>query len=406
MIAGRPLWAGRAVAVLGIVLLALNLRTAVAVLSPILGFISDDIPLDSIGIGLLGMLAPLSFAVSGFVAPVIARRIGLETTTMLASAAMVLGPLLRAVAPSYSVLVLGSVVALAGMGFGNILLPPIIKKYFPDRVALLTAAYVTILSVGASVPPLVAAPLAEAAGWRATVGVWALLAAGALVPWVILAAQHRRRAKQSAAGGVVPVASPALLGRMHRSRSARAITLAFAASALNAYAMFAWLPEIVIDTAGAIPAQAGALVALFGIIGLPLGLVAPALVSRVRNVGWLFVASVACFVGGYVGLLVVPGAAPWLWVLLIGSGPLVFPLCLVLINLRTRSHEGSIALSGFAQGIAYGLGALGPLLIGLLHDLTGGWAVPILFLLGTSLVILVSAATLARPTMVEDEIGL
>ena len=84
----------------------------------------------------------------------------------------------------------------------------------------------------------------------------------------------------------------------------------------------------------------------------------------------------------------------------------MFPLCLVLINLRTRSHEGSIALSGFAQGIAYGLGALGPLLIGLLHDLTGGWTVPILFLLATSLVILVSAATLAKPSMVESELGL
>ena len=161
----RPLWAGRAVAVLGIVLLAINLRTAVAVLSPILGLISDDIPLGSLGIGLLGMLAPLSFAVSGFVAPVVARRIGLESTTMLACVAMVVGPLVRAAAPSYAVLVLGSVVALAGMGFGNILLPPIIKKYFPDRVALLTAAYVTILSVSASVPPLIAAPFAEAAGW-------------------------------------------------------------------------------------------------------------------------------------------------------------------------------------------------------------------------------------------------
>ena len=406
MTAVRPLWAGRAVAVLGILLLAVNLRTAVAALSPILGFVSRDIPLDSIGIGLLGMLAPLAFAVSGFVAPVVARRVGLEATTMLACVAMVVGPLVRAVAPSYLVLVAGSVVALAGMGFGNILLPPIIKKYFPDRVALLTAAYVTILSISASVPPLIAAPLAETAGWRVTLGVWAILAAGALLPWIVIAAQHRRRTRQSAADGVVPVVSQALLGRMHSSRSARAITLAFAASAFSVYSMFAWLPEIVIDTAGATPTQAGALLALFGIIGLPIGLVVPALVSRVRNVGWLFVVAVIFFVGGYAGLLFAPTAATWLWALLIGSGPMVFPLCLVLINLRTRSHEGSIALSGFAQGIAYGLGALGPLLIGLLHDLTGGWTVPILFLLGTSLIILISAATLARPSMVEDEIGL
>ena len=398
----RPLWAGRAAAVIGIVLLALNLRTAVAVLSPILSYVSGDIPLDSIGIGLLGMLAPLAFAASGFLAPVVARRIGLQLTTVLACAAMVVGPVLRGIAPNYGVLVLGSVLALAGMGFANILLPPVIKKYFPDRVGLLTGTYVTLMSISASVPPLIAAPLAESAGWRVTIGAWAVLAVGALIPWVIVLLQHRR----SLAEGVVPVVSQALLGRMPRSRVARAIALAFAMTALNVYALFAWLPEIVIDTAGATPAQAGALVALFGIIGLPAGLIAPVLATRVKNIGWVFVAAVGSYLAGYLGLLLAPGAATWLWVLLVGSGPIVFPLCLVLINLRTRSHEGSIALSGFVQGIAYALGALGPLLIGLLHDLTGGWTVPLAFLLATTLLTLISAAMLAKPVMVEDELGL
>ena len=398
----RPLWAGRAAAVVGIVLLALNLRTAVAVLSPILSYVSGDIPLDSIGIGLLGMLAPLAFAASGFVAPVVARRTGLELATVLACAAMVVGPVLRGVAPNYPVLVLGSVLTLAGMGFANILLPPIIKKYFPDRVGLLTGTYVTLMSISASVPPLIAAPLAEAAGWRVTIGAWAVLAVGALIPWLIVLLQHRR----SVAEGAVPVVSQALLGRMPRSRVARAIALAFAVTALNVYALFAWLPEIVIDTAGATPAQAGALVALFGIIGLPAGLLAPVLATRVKNIGWVFVAAVGSYAAGYLGLLLAPGAATWLWVLLIGTGPIVFPLSLVLINLRTRSHEGSIALSGFVQGIAYALGALGPLLIGLLHDLTGGWTVPLTFLLATTLLTLISAAMLAKPLLVEDELGL
>jgi MFS transporter, CP family, cyanate transporter len=402
----RPLWAGRTAAVIGIVLLALNLRTAVAVLSPILAFVEGDIPIDSIEIGLLGMLAPLAFAASGFAAPVVARRVGLETATVLACAAMVVGPLVRSVAFSYPVLVLGSVIAMAGMGFANILLPPIIKKYFPDRIGLLTGTYVTLIAISASVPPLVAAPLAEAAGWRFTLGVWAVLAVGALVPWLLVLAQHRGRARQSAADGAVPAIPRGLLGRMPGSRIAWAIAIAFAVSALNVYGMFAWLPTILIDTADASPGQAGALVALFAVVGLPFGLLAPLLATRVRNVGWVFAAAVGCYVAGYLGLLLAPGAATWLWVVLVGTGPLVFPLCLVLINLRTRTHEGSIALSGFVQGIAYGAGALGTLFIGLLHDLTDGWAVPLLFLAGASLLTLISAVTLARPRMVEDELGL
>lgn len=405
-IAARPLWAGRAAAVIGIVLLALNLRTAVAVLSPILSYVSGDIPLDSIGIGFLGMLAPLAFAVSGFVVPVVVRRIGLELTTVLACVAMVVGPLVRATALAYPVLVLGSVIAMAGMGFANIVLPPIIKKYFPDRVGLLTGTYVTLMSISASVPPLIAAPLAEAAGWRVTLGVWAVLAAGALVPWLIVFAQHRGKTRQSAADGAIPAQPQALLGRMHKSRVARALALAFAVTAFNVYGLFAWLPEIVIDTADATPPQAGALLALFGIIGLPLGLLAPFVATRVKNVGWVLAVAVGCYVVGYAGLLLAPGSATWLWVFLVGTGPLVFPLCLVLINLRTRSHEGSIALSGFVQGIAYGIGALGPLLIGLLHDLTDGWTIPLLFLLAITLLTLISAVMLAKPRMVEDELGL
>lgn len=399
----QPVWAGRAAAVLGIVLLALNLRTAVAVLSPILSFVSHDIPLDSIGIGLLGMLAPLAFAASGFAAPVVARRAGIEAATVLACAAMVVGPLVRAVAPDYPVLVLGSVIAMAGMGFANILLPPIIKKYFPDRIALLTGTYVTLMAISASVPPLIAAPLAQAVGWRTTLGVWALLGAAALAPWLVVLAQHRGRARL-AADGAVPAMPRGLLGRMPRSRVAWAIAIAFAVSALNVYGMFAWLPEIVIATAGATPAQAGALVALFAVVGLPFGLLAPLLATRVGNVGWVLAFAVGCYVAGYLGLLLAPGALTWLWVVLVGTGPLVFPLCLVLINLRTRTHEGSIALSGFVQGIAYAAGALGTLFIGLLHDLTAGWTVPLVFLAAASLLTLVSAVLLARPRMVEDEL--
>jgi CP family cyanate transporter-like MFS transporter len=108
---------------------------------------------------------------------------------------------------------------------------------------------------------------------------------------------------------------------------------------------------------------------------------------------------------GYLGLLLAPATLTLLWVLLIGSGSILFPVCLVLINDRTRTHGGTVALSGFAQGVAYALGALGPLIVGLLHDLSGGWTVPLLFLLAVTLVTTIPAITLARPAFVEDELA-
>ena len=146
------------------------------------------------------------------------------------------------------------------------------------------------------------------------------------------------------------------------------------------------------------------LLAVTGIVSVPGALVAPLLVARLRNVGWLIAAGIASFVLGYLGLLLAPESLTLLWVLLVGSGSILFPVSLVLINVRTRSPDGTVALSGFAQGIAYALGALGPLLVGLLHDASGGWALPLLFLLGTALLATVPAITLARPTFVEDEL--
>ena len=108
---------------------------------------------------------------------------------------------------------------------------------------------------------------------------------------------------------------------------------------------------------------------------------------------------------GYLGLLFAPAPLTLLWVLLIGSGSIFFPVCLVLINSRTRTPAGTVALSGFAQGVAYALGALGPLLVGLLHDVSGGWTLPLLFLLVVALAAIIPAITLAKPSFVEDELA-
>ena len=401
-----PLWAGRSLALVGILLVALNLRTAVAAISPITGHIGEDIALSSVGLGVLGALPPIAFAVSGFVAPVIAKRIGLELAITLATVAMVAGDLARAFAGSFVQLMLGSVLALAGMGFGNILLPPAVKRYFPDRIGLVTTAYVTLLSISTAVPAILAAPVADAAGWRVSLGVWSVLAFSSLVPWIFLLLNNRKKRLAADPMGNDAVDEPeaALFRRMLRSRTAWAIALAMAVSSLNAYATFAWFPELLTDIAGVDRIGAGALLAIYGIMGLPTGLLVPVLAARMRNVGLLVQLGVLFFVTAYLGLLFIPTYATWLWVVLAGLGPILFPVCLVLINLRTRSHHTSIALSGFVQSIGYTVGATGPFIVGILHDVTTGWTVPLIFLLGTALVAAISGFMLVKPRFVEDEL--
>jgi len=396
----RPLWRGRAIALLGILLVAANLRTAVAALSPIFAEIRTEFAVSSIGVGLLGMLPPVCFALFGLIAPRFTRRLSLEAVVVIALGVMLAGHLLRAAAGSFAVLAIGSAVTFAGMGVGNVLLPPLVKRYFPDRIGLVTSLYATVMSVSTLLPPLIAVPVADAAGWHVSVGMWALVTVLAILPWLRILISHRPAHPDSDVE--VETAQPAMAGRVWRSPLAWAMAVLFAVSSLNAYAMFAWLPQILHDVAGVSPLDAGALLSVYAGMGIPAGLLVPLLAARMRNVAVLIYVAVAFFVVGYLGLILVPGTATWLWVALAGLGPLLFPLCLVLINMRTRTHAGSVALSGFTQGLGYTLGALGPLAVGVLHQLTASWTLALAVLTATALAAAVAGAVAARPHYLED----
>jgi CP family cyanate transporter-like MFS transporter len=392
--------------VLGIVMAAANLRTAVAALSPVLDRVGAEMPISALGVGVLGTLPPLCFAVFGLLAPVLQRRARLETLLLVPLAAIMLGHLVRAAAPSYTGLVIGSALAFAGIGVANVALPPIVKKYFPDRIGLMTSVYATIMSVATFLPPLVAVPVAEAAGWRTSLGMWAVLALCSLVPWVGLLVRERSPRPYSAPTDItasIATVPAAAAGRAWRSPLAWGMALLFGTTSLNVYAMFAWLPQLLVDEAGVSAAEAGSLLALYGAAGFPASIVVPVLAARMRSVWPLLLAGLASYVGGYLGLLLAPGTATWLWVAIAGSGPLLFPLTLVLINLRTRTAAGAVALSGFTQGTGYLVAAGGPLVFGLVHEATGGWTMPLVMLVVVAASILVTGSIVARPRYLEDD---
>lgn len=314
--------------------MAFTLRQAVAAVSPIVGDIRANIPISNIGVGLLGTLPPILFAVSGFIAPRVSRGVGLDSGIVFALVFITAGHLLRAFAPGFTVLLAGSVVAFAGMGIGNVLLPSIVRRYFPDRVALLTAVYACIVGVSTAAPAALAAPVAQHSGWRFSLGLWTVFSVVALVPWLLIIVRERRRRLSDVVAVELPL--HALVTRLWRSRVALSITVAFSTSAICTYASFAWLPEILGDVAGSTPTEAGVLLAVTGLVSVPTALLAPLLVARPHNAGWLIAAGIASFVLGYLELLLAPASLTLLWVLLIGLGSILFPVNLVLIN-RVRA---------------------------------------------------------------------
>ena len=387
----------------GILLAAFNLRTAVTSLTPLLDVLGREFGIGSTLAGVLGMVPTAAFAVAGIGTPRLAHRLGLERTVLLAMALAAAGLLWRSLTGGSSGLLAASAVALAGMGIGNVILPPLVKRYFPDRLGTLSSLYITMLQLGTILPALLAVPVAAAAGWRVSMGAWALLAVAAALPWLAVL-HHRRRAATAAAGtedAAPELPAPTTRGRVWKTGLGWGMALMFGMTSLVTYALFTWLPALLVE-AGASAAFGGSMLALFSAIGLLAALVLPAVATRMRNPMPIALACAACHLSGFAGLYWAPLAAPVLWVSLLGLGPSTFPLTLTLVNLRTRSPAGSAALSGFMQGLGYALSCLGPLLFGLLHARSGGWGASFAFLATCVGVMLAGAWLACRPGLLEE----
>lgn len=406
----RPLWTGRSLVLIGIVLSAFNLRTAVTSLTPLLQQMGETFGFDSTLAGVFGMLPTAAFAVFGVLTPRIARFIGLERTALLAMLLAALGLFSRAWAGSTGALLITSIIALAGMGIGNIVLPPLVKRYFADRVGTVSTLYITVLQLGTILPALIAVPLAAARGWQVSLGSWGLFALLAALPWAALLLVERRKDSPlaqvhdqavSATDEAPELGKPVATGKVWRSPVAWGLALMFGMTSLITYSMFTWLPTL-LSEAGGSAALGGSMVALFSTLGLISALTMPALATRIRNPLWIVVACFCFYLVAFAGLLLAPMRWPLLWVALLGMGPSTFPLALTMINLRTRSPGGSAALSGFMQGVGYTLACTGPFLFGWLHSLTHGWEWPFAFLGLCMLTLLLGGYLVSKPRMLED----
>jgi len=406
----RPMWAGRSIVLVGIALSALSLRTAVTSITPLLAPIGADLGFGAAVAGVFGMLPTLAFAFFGLLTPMLVHRVGLERMALVAMVLAGIGTLTRSFAANTVELLALSVVALGGMGIGNVVLPPLVKRYFPDRVGTLSTVYISFVQFGTVLPALVAVPLANVSDWRFSTASWTVVAAAAAVPWIavlmmersqdsLLAQAHNRAVIPGDEAPELPVVHAE--GRAWRSPVGWGMAAMFGMTSLNTYALFTWIPKILAEAGGSAE-LGGTMVGLFAALGLFSAFTMPVLATRVANPYPLVCGCAVFYAAGFLGLLLAPMQLPVLWVALVGLGPSTFPLSLTLINLRTRTPAGSAALSGFSQGVGYTVACLGPLLFGLLHEATGGWAWPFAMLSVAVGIGLIGGYVACKPRMLED----
>ncbi|GAB3853045.1 CynX/NimT family MFS transporter [Micromonospora andamanensis] len=380
----------------GMLLVALNLRAAVTSLGALLDEVRVGLALSGTMAGFVTTLPTIAFAGLGAATPWLVRRFSPARLLVLAMLALTVGQVLRVVTGSAVVFLVTSALALAGIAVANILLPMLVKQHFPHRTGLVTGAYTMALTVGTTVAAAAAVPVAHAFGsWRAGLGVWAAMAAVAVLLWLPAALRGRTAARPNGTATRSRV-------RPGRTRLGWAMAVYFGAQSLSGYAIMGWLAQLFRDS-GFRPQDAGLLLAGVTALGVPIALLMPTLAGRLGSLRPLIFALATASSLAYLGLAFAPRGGAVLWVVLLAFGQGAFPLILATIGLRARTADGTVALSAFAQSTGYVIAALGPLLVGILYDASGGWLAPIGFLLAALAVQTGAGMLIARPRYIEDE---
>ncbi len=385
---------------LGLVLLSLNLRPAAVSVGPVLTEVRDGLGMSAASAGLLTSLPVIAFALFGAMAPAVARRFGPHRVTLVALLTGAAGLLGRALVHQEAAFLGLSFAALGGMAMANVLIPSLVKRHYPDRIGSMTAVYTTALAIGLTSALVLTVPIADAFGsWRAGLGAWAFLAVVAALPWLGLA-------RQDAPDPSAPTAPRKVVRfvEVARTRLGWAMAGLFGLQSLQAYAVFGWFATLWRD-AGYSAAQAGALVGLVAASSVPLSAVVPRLVARPGNQGRVLVVVMLLYPVAYAGLAVAPYSLAVLWAVVLGAATTTFPMVLTLIGLRAATPEGTAALSSFTQATGYLLAAVGPFGVGVLHEASGGWTVPLVALAVLVVPMLGLGLHVARPAVLEDQLA-
>lgn len=365
---------------IAIVIVAANLRPAVASMGTVLDQVRAGLGASATWTSVLTTVPTLCFAAAGLVAPWLRRRVGVVAAVGAGMLVLTAGLALRVV-DGQAVMLAGTFVACAGIAIGNVLIPVVIKESFPARVGLLTGIYTAAMQGGTALASALTPTLTHILeGWRGALGIWSGFALLAVLTW--LAAAHlspRRRADDELNGEQDE--QPALgAASLLRNRLAWQVTALFGLQSFIAYIVMGWVPQVFIS-AGLGRQAAGLLLAVTTVVAVPASLIIPPLAARHRQQSGWIAGMAVCGILGVVGLLLAPAALAVLWAALLGVGISVFALVLTLFSLRTRTPTETARLSTMAQAVGYLFASFGPLAFGLLQGITGSWTLPLIMVL-------------------------
>jgi MFS transporter, CP family, cyanate transporter len=370
-----------------VVLLAINLRSVLAGLPPLIADVRADLGLSAAAAGVLTTLPVLCMGAFAPIAPRVAARVPMERALVGCALLTAAGTGIRALGTTGSMFAAGLAIGVA-IAIAQALLPVLIRTTYHEASGMLTGAFSMALVLGSVLAAGLAVPLENAlGGWQWSLAFWALPAIAAALVWLPAAL---RPGTTVARGGGAPLRGSAL---------AWGVCGFFGIQSMAFYASLSWIPSILED-GGWSSEAAGALLAFGALCGLVPAYLVPVLAARSPDQTRLLLAIVLVPCAGLLGVLAAPGVAP-LWMILIGfgqSGALGLGLSLPLQ--RGGDAPTVASLTAMMLCVGYLVAAAGPWLLGAVHDAAGDWTAPLVVLVAITLAELVPGVAAARASTI------
>ncbi|MBB2975253.1 CP family cyanate transporter-like MFS transporter [Microbacterium endophyticum] len=373
-----------------IVFTAAMLRSPVVAVAPVARVVEQQLGINATVLGLLTSVPVLAFAICAPLGVAIVRRGGANFALTLSLAGAVVGCVIRS-SGELAAALLGTAIIGVFLTIGNVVMPVIIARDFPpNRVHTMTGVFTASLNIGTMTVTVSTAPLAGALGWRVALAASVAFGVAALATWIAL---HGIR------GAVVPErrrvdASPATAaGSAAKHGTTWILGAAFAGQAFSFYAMTAWLPTLLTDSGFGVEA-AGAIAGIFQVAGIAGALLVPLLTTRGSTLVAV-VAVAAAWVSVPLGFLFFPQG--WLLWCLLGGVAQGGGLTIIFIMIAGLGGGQRVIAgrSGLAQMIGYGIAAMGPTVVGALHEQTGDWVVSLYVVLAALLIFALAGGLVA-----------
>jgi MFS transporter, CP family, cyanate transporter len=381
--------------IIGIIFIATNLRSPLTSVGPLIGMLRDNLAISNSVLGLITTIPLLAFGVFSSLSPKLARRMGMERLLFISLIILTIGIIVRSVAGEI-MLFTGTILIGLAISVCNVLLPSLIKRDFEQNVGLMTGVYSVSMNLCGAIASGISVPLATGKnlGWNGALGVWAILSFISIFLW--LPQLRNIRIPQSI--DVKKVNSTDF--NIWKSPIAWNVTFFMGLQSLIFYVSVAWLPEILIQK-GISTASAGWILSLMQLAILPITFIVPILAGRMSNQRFLVIMTTILYLLGIFGLLYGGYLIIILSVILIGIAVgSSFSLSMMFFSLRTKTAYQSAELSGMAQSIGYLLAAIGPVLFGILHVITKGWAVPLSMMMIAAILLLISGLGAGRDVFI------